>query len=88
MPNITRGGRMGGVLAYLVGAGRRNEHEEPHLVAGSPVVMAWHGDAVLSRAQALEIARELDAPRRVFGVSVKRPVRDPETRVRDRKSVV
>lgn len=82
MPNITRGGRMGGVLAYLVGAGRRNEHEEPHLVAGSPVVMAWHGDAVLSRAQALEIARELDAPRRVFGVSVKRPVRDPETRVR------
>ena len=34
IPNITRGGNTRGVLLYLVGAGKREEHEEPHLVAG------------------------------------------------------
>ncbi|MFC3688918.1 relaxase/mobilization nuclease domain-containing protein [Aquipuribacter hungaricus] len=70
MPNITRGERMGGLLAYLQGPGRANEHTEPHLVAGDPAVMAWHDDAVLGRSTALAIAAELDHPRRLFGVEV------------------
>ena len=70
MPNITRGERMGGLLAYLQGPGRANEHAEPHLVAGDPAVMAWHDDAVLDRVTALAIAAELDHPRRLFGVEV------------------
>lgn len=70
MPNITRGERMGGLLAYLQGPGRANEHTEPHLVAGDPAVMAWHDDAVLDRSTALAIAAELDHPRRLFGVEV------------------
>ena len=36
IPNVTRGGKTHGVLLYLVGKGKREEHENPHLVAGSP----------------------------------------------------
>src|SRR4051794_30437354 len=71
---------MGGVLVYLVGAGREKEHAEPHLVAGDPAVMAWHGDAELDRAAALEIARTLDHPRRAFGTRVTTPVKDKDGR--------
>jgi hypothetical protein len=70
MPNITRGDRMGGLLSYLAGPGRSNEHADPHLVAGDPAIMAWRDDAVLDRATALAIARQLDHPRRAFGVEV------------------
>src|SRR4051794_25536091 len=71
---------MGGVLVYLVGPGRENEHAEPHLGAGDPAVMAWHGDAELDRAAALEIARTLDHPRRAFGTRVTTPVKDTDGR--------
>src|SRR4051794_5582744 len=71
---------MGGVLVYLVGAGREKEHSEPHLVAGDPAVMAWHDDAELDRAAALEIARTLDHPRRAFGTRVTTPVKDKDGR--------
>lgn len=70
MPNITRGDRAGGLMVYLAGEGRANEHENPHLVAGDSQIMAWHDDAELSRADALAIAAELDAPRRQLGVDV------------------
>jgi hypothetical protein len=72
IPNITRGDRMAGLLVYLVGPGRHNEHEEPHLVAGDSAVMAWHDDAELNRQAAVEIARTVDHPRRAFDVSVAR----------------
>jgi hypothetical protein len=36
IPNVTRGGKTQAVLLYLVGKGKREEHENPHLVAGSP----------------------------------------------------
>ncbi|MGI8412388.1 MAG: relaxase/mobilization nuclease domain-containing protein [Solirubrobacteraceae bacterium] len=78
IPNITRGGRMGGLLVYLAGPGRGNEHSEPHLVAGDPGVMAWHADEELSRAAALRIAGVLDHPRRAFGTRVSVPVKDRE----------
>jgi hypothetical protein len=68
---------MGGLLVYLVGPGRENEHSEPHLVAGDAAVMAWHDDAELDRAAALEIARVLDHPRRAFGTRVTTAVKDP-----------
>uniref|UniRef100_UPI0030DC9B71 relaxase/mobilization nuclease domain-containing protein n=2 Tax=Pseudokineococcus sp. 5B2Z-1 TaxID=3132744 RepID=UPI0030DC9B71 len=70
MPNVTRGDRMGGLLSYLVGPGRANEHTEPHLVAGDEPVMAWHDDAELDRVSALEVARHLDRPRALYGVEV------------------
>ncbi len=81
IPNITRGSRISGLMTYLAGEGRANEHEEPHLVAGDAAIMAMHGDAVLDRSTALEIARSIDAPRVAYGVDVTRNARvtDPET---------
>ncbi|MFZ4843979.1 relaxase/mobilization nuclease domain-containing protein [Mycetocola saprophilus] len=70
MPNIVRGDRMAGLMTYLVGQGRSNEHEEPHLVAGDPALMAWHGDNDLNRDAALDIARHLDLPRKAFDTEV------------------
>jgi len=69
---------MGGLLVYLAGQGRSNEHVEPHLVAGDGAVMAWHADEELSRAAALAVAGELDHPRRLFGTRVSVPVKDRE----------
>lgn len=70
IPNVTKGGRMGGLLSYLVGPGKRNEHTDPHLVAGDPALLAWHDDHELSKADALAIARHLDRPRTAFGLEV------------------
>lgn len=70
MPNITRGEKLTGLLVYLAGPGRANEHTEPHLVAGDVAVMAWHDDAELDHDTAVAIARHVDQPRRVFGVEV------------------
>ncbi len=81
MPNITRGGRMEGLMTYLAGGGRTNEHEDQHLVAGDPAIMTMYGDDELDRATALAIARDLDEPHRVFGVDVTqlKTIQDPET---------
>ena len=81
MPNITRGGRMGGLMVYLVGEGRTNEHEDQHLVAGDPAIMTMYGDDVLDQATALSIARDLDEPHRVYGTEVTqlKSITDPET---------
>ena len=87
MPNITRGGDMAGVLRYLITreegqkVGEPGVHTEPHLVAGSPAVMAFWGADELAKEQAAPIARELDHPRRVFGTRVTVPKRDKEGHV-------
>ncbi|MFC5931764.1 relaxase [Cryobacterium melibiosiphilum] len=78
MPNIRRGGQMGGLMVYLAGGGRHNEHEEQHLVAGDSAIMAQHGYSVLDTNTALAIARSLDAPRRAFDVEVLRMVKDSD----------
>jgi hypothetical protein len=72
MPNVTRGDRMAGLMTYLVGQGRANEHTEPHLVAGDAALMAWHDDAELSDDAARSIARHLDRPRTAYRVEVPR----------------
>lgn len=71
MPNVVRGERMGGLLVYLAGPGRANEHTEPHLLAGDAAMMAWHDDNELDRSAALSVARHLDRPRVAFGVEMK-----------------
>ncbi|GLI00930.1 relaxase/mobilization nuclease domain-containing protein [Phytohabitans aurantiacus] len=45
MPNIVRGKRVGGLLRYLYGPGKREEHVNPHLVA------AWDGAGPLHRLE-------------------------------------
>lgn len=71
MPNVVRGHRMAGLMTYLVGPGRHNEHTEPHLVAGDGALMAWYDDNELGRDSALAIARHLDRPRAAYEVEVK-----------------
>jgi len=67
---ITRGSGMTGLVQYLAGPGKRNEHTDPHLVAGDGVVLAWWDDAQLNRPAAAGVAAHLDEPRRVTGTEV------------------
>lgn len=67
IPKITKGNRPYGIVSYLVGPGRHNEHTDPHLIAGSPTLMAWFDDAQLNEDSARELAHELDLNRRTFG---------------------
>ncbi len=59
---VTRGRGVFGLLRYLYGPGRRNEHTDPHLVAG------WDDPAALEparrdgRAETAPLARLLDQP--------------------------
>lgn len=78
IPNITRGTRIVGLMAYLAGEGRSNEHTEQHLVAGDHAIMARHGYAVLDAATAREIGVALDTPRIGYGVEVTRQVRSSD----------
>lgn len=62
IPNIVTGGDTGGLMRYLVGPGRANEHENPHVIAGSRDIMRKWGDwETISVSQADEIATRLDA---------------------------
>ena len=70
MPNVTRGDRTRGLLGYLAGPGRFNEHDEPHLVAGDPAIMAMYGDSVLDAVTAAAIAADMDDPMNTLGVTV------------------
>lgn len=84
IPNVTRGGRMAGLMNYLVGPGRSNEHENQRLVAGDDrVTYSFAPGTVLSKYEAFEIAEILDAPRKAFGTSVTKPMyaRDEESGV-------
>ena len=72
IPNVTYGGDMGGLVRYLAGEGRANEHTEQHLIAGDPAIMAMHGESVLDQAEAAAIAAELNEYKNFFGVEVTR----------------
>ena len=81
IPNITRGGNVRGVLSYLLGPGRREEHTSPHLVAGSAEAVLMAGGRELEAADAVELARFLDEPRLTFGEEVLIAKRDQNRRV-------
>lgn len=83
MPNVTRGNEMTGLMVYLAGEGRHNEHQEQHLVAGDSAIVTMYGFDQLDKATALKIAHDLDEPRTRLGVNVTRTARltDPETGV-------
>lgn len=66
IPHVEHGDRIHGLLIYLAGPGRANEHEDPHLVAGDDAMMAWYGDEELDKTSAHDVARHLDRPRKAF----------------------
>lgn len=62
IPNIVTGGDTGGLMRYLVGPGRANEHTNPHVIAGSrDIVRKWGDWETINVSQASEIATRLDA---------------------------
>ena len=81
IPNVTRGGNTRGVLLYLVGPGKREEHQDPHLVAGAPETLRIAGERLLGEGDAAALARFLDQPRHAFGTRVEIAERDGEGRV-------
>ena len=77
IPNITRGQRVHGLLIYLWGPGRREEHTDPHLVA------AWDGAGELAdlepalsagRHDVRRLAELLDIPVRAGRNPPRKPV--------------
>lgn len=71
MPNVTRGGRMAGLVMYLAGPGRANEHTNPQLIAGHDLVtFAIEPGRALSADDALDIANILDFSRKQHGTRV------------------
>jgi hypothetical protein len=81
MPNITRGGRMAGLMVYLAGGGRANEHTDQHVIAGHDVVTQAIGSASLTTDTALDLANVMEQPSRVFGTEILTPSKlyDPDT---------
>ncbi|MHA7146490.1 relaxase/mobilization nuclease domain-containing protein [Arthrobacter sp. TmT3-37] len=70
IPNITKGSRTVGLMKYLVGPGKSNEHTDPHLVTGSPVIMSWFDDAQLNDQSAVLVADEIDLNKRINDVEM------------------
>jgi hypothetical protein len=78
IPHITRGGDTRGVVAYLLGKGWREEHVDPHLVAGSAEAVMLAGGRLLERRDVGPLAGFLDEPREVFGTRVTIAERDQD----------
>lgn len=72
MPNITRGGNTKGLVRYLFGPGRANEHVNPHIVAGSFDIAHedFYGGRMLSSDEQLDVAEMLDLDMDENGVAV------------------
>lgn len=62
MPNITRGGDTKGLVRYLFGPGRANEHTNQHIVAGSFDIAHpdFYGGRTLCDAEQVDVAQMLD----------------------------
>lgn len=84
IPHVTKGADLGGLLRYLTGPGRANEHENPHVIGGDPFLQTWHGHEELSQQAAASIATYMDEPRRTYGVEMMAKVwqQNPETGAR------
>lgn len=76
MPNVVRGGRMKGLVAYLAGPGRSNEHTNPMVIAGDDrVTFAVEPGKELSHDDAMTIGSIMDQPREAYGTEVTMPVK-------------
>lgn len=81
IPNVVKGADMRGLIRYLVSEGRENEHTNPHVIAGDPYLVHWHGAEQLDATAAGEISDYLEEPRKVYGTEIRSQVTavDPET---------
>lgn len=81
IPNVVKGGNMYGLINYLQGPGKVNEHESPHVVGGDDFLQVWYGTETLEKASVAEITDYLEEPRKRFGTKVTAQVteQDPVT---------
>lgn len=71
IPNVTRGGDMAGLVYYLAGPGRANEHTRPMIVAGDErITFRVEPGKELNKHDAFEIGYQLERPRRAHGTAV------------------
>ncbi|WP_329468694.1 relaxase/mobilization nuclease domain-containing protein [Streptomyces sp. NBC_01431] len=72
MPNITRGTDTAGLVRYLFGPGRANEHTDPRIVAAYEGFTA-EGEPRFEGGspQLAAVAADLDSPHALFGTTVK-----------------
>lgn len=70
MPNITRGIDVAGLVRYLFGPGRRNEHTDPYIVAAAEG-MSFPDAYTPDGEEVALLAQELDAPHRMFRTRVR-----------------
>lgn len=70
IPKVSRGTDMGGLVCYLVGPGRGNEHTGPHLVAGTGRVMRDWGGRQLGVEDGRPIGKQVDRDRAVHRTDV------------------
>lgn len=66
---VTRGTDGGGLVRYLFGPGRADEHVDQRVVAVGQGMDVRHG-AVLSAEEIADLAGQLDAPKQLYGVEV------------------
>jgi hypothetical protein len=78
IPKISRGSHPAGLFRYLIGKGSRNEHTDPHVVAGSPELVWQFGDRALTPRDATPLGRIIDEPRRLSGAVATVVVRDSD----------
>ncbi|RBP98808.1 relaxase/mobilization nuclease domain-containing protein [Bifidobacterium xylocopae] len=71
IPNVTRGDRMHGLVNYLAGGGRHNEHTDQHVLAGDDWTEIRFTDTELDRSTTAELARQLDNGAAASGVRMK-----------------
>ncbi|WP_280507277.1 relaxase/mobilization nuclease domain-containing protein [Nocardia flavorosea] len=62
MPNVVKGSDLAGLMRYLAGPGRANEHTNPKVIAGDLVTMAVYAGGI-DVPRATELAKYLDSPR-------------------------
>jgi hypothetical protein len=87
IPNVVKGGNMYGLISYLQGEGKYNEHENPHVVAGDDVMNARFGTETLAKASVKEITDYLEAPRNHFGTKVRAQVTEQDPATGEKKVV-
>lgn len=67
IPNVTKGQKMYGLINYLMGPGRSNEHTDMHVVTGSPLIQLMHRtDDEATRERISALVQDLDAPHKAF----------------------
>ncbi|MFK0042360.1 relaxase/mobilization nuclease domain-containing protein [Paenarthrobacter sp. NPDC090517] len=66
MPNITKGTKMVGLIMYLAGPGRSNEHTGMRLITASDAIVSVERGAALNAENAKTLAHEMDIPKAVF----------------------